>query len=796
MQLPLVGLRVVDAADGLGEFCGRLLADFGADVVRVEPPQGAASRAQHPLAPGGESLWFAHRNANKRGIAIDLSTVAGQSEFHELLAESDVFIESGKPGEFAAHSSDRHPRLISCFISACGQTGPYADFEMTDATLFAMSGWLTLSGTPDKPPLLFPGTLASDLSGIAACFAILTALIHRIDTGLGQHLDISAFEALTQTNSWQLPNMSAAVKAGNPPINQVRQGSGPLYPAHAAADGTVRVVCLSAKQWDGLWDWMGQPESFADPSWRDIVTRYINADVLNVAWAEFFADKPMLGIGVESQQRGCVIAPMLKPGDALSNEHYAARGTFTSVPIGTSGSGSDLGSASFVTGLTEIDGERAGYRSPAPGIDADRAAILAEWATPRAHSGADGPSPDSDSTASRQPLAGLRVIDFGHGGVGVEAGRMLADYGADVIKIENRDHPDFIRVVMGGETTPSFVSSSRNKRSFAVDIKSDDGCALVHELIKTADIIVENTSTGTMASMGVDYETVQQLNPGIVMSSSQLMGTHGPYKDWIGYGPTIQALAGLSWLWDFDDGDPPGGSMAIHPDHMTGRVVAAAALAGVIGRELRGGGMHAETAQVETLMSTLAEFFAAESLEPGSVRPAGNDSPIGAPWGAFPCAGENAWAVVCVRDDDDWERLRSAMGDPEWATDPSYATTAGRLGARGAVNHGVMDWTFRHTPAEVMEICQQHRVPGAAMLTALDHMSDPHLAARNFIVDIDQPGIGPIALEGPAFRGSAMPEPVGRPAPALGEHTIELATELGLSPGRIEELIAAGVLQA
>lgn len=791
MNLPLAGLRVVDATDGLGEMCGRLLADYGADVVRLEPPEGAASRGAHPLAADGTSLWFAHRNANKRGLALDLDVDDGRAGLHSLLSRADVFIESGKPGDLAARGidpvtlPDRHEHLISCSISACGQTGPYSNYEMTDATLFALSGWLTLSGIPEKPPLLFPGTLASDMAGVTACFAILTALLHRLDTGRGQHLDVSAFEALTQTNSWQLPNMSAAVKAGRPPVNQMRQGAGPLYPSHHAADGTVRLVCLSAKQWDALWQWMGEPEEFADPSWREIVTRYINADVLNTAWAEFFADKPMLGIGVESQARGCVVAPMLKPGDALNNEHYSARGTFTPVPVG------QVGDAMFVSGVTEFDGTRAGYRSPAPAIDADHAAVTADWSTDRLAEAIAVAAPDRDT----QPLAGLRVIDFGHGGVGVEASRMLADYGADVIKIESRDHPDFIRVVMGGETTPSFVSSSRNKRSFGVDIKSDDGRQLVHELIKTADILVENTSTGTMASMGVDYETVRTLNPNIVMSSSQLMGTHGPYKDWIGYGPTIQALAGLSWLWDFDDGDSPAGSTAIHPDHMAGRVVASAALAGVLGRAIRGGGVHAETAQVEALMGTLSEFFAADSLAPGSVRPPGNDSQTGAPWGSFPCSGENAWAVICVRTDDDWTGLKAAMGNPTWADDPSYATAAGRLAARGAVNHGVMEWTFQHSPTEVMELCQQHNVPGAAMLTALDHMTDPHLAARNFIVELDQPEIGPISLEGPAFRGSAMPEPVAKPAPSLAEHTVELATELGVDPDRIQKLIAERVLQ-
>lgn len=637
LPLPLHTLRVVDATGLNGELAGRLLGDFGADVIRLETPEGSPSRTRAPHAPDGTSLWFAYRNFNKRGLVLDLP---GSTEDHErlreILASTDVFIESGAPNGLARFGLDQEtlerdfPHLIVCSITDFGQTGPYAGYEATPETLFAWSGWLTLSGSPDKPPLLIPGPLAYDLAGIIACYAILCALVKRRRTGRGQILDVSALEALAQCNSWQLPNMTHGMSRGGP-INQQRQGAGLLYPSFPTADGVVRLVVLAASQWDALFEWMGRPEAFDDPSWREIVTRYINADVLNLAWAEFFKDMAMVDAGREAQDRGVVLAPMLKASDVLISEHLESRQTFVEVEVAPGVTGR------VIDGFIERDRQRLGFRFRAPllGEHNDEVfdEVFAEERSPQAASG----TPSDDL-----PLAGLRVVDFGHGGVGVEGARMLAEYGADVIKIETRTRPDFIRVVMGEEMTPSFASSSRSKRSFGVNTKTARGQELVHDLIRTADILVENTSTGAMASMGMDWETIREVNPNLTMASSQLMGSHGVNAKWRGYGPTIQAISGLSWLWNFDDGSLPPGTTHIHPDMMAGRICSIAGLLGVLSRDEAGAGFHAEMAQVENLMGALGDFYLAESITPGSVRPPGNDSPEGAPWGVFPCVSDGA----------------------------------------------------------------------------------------------------------------------------------------------------------
>ncbi len=790
-ELPLSGLRVIDMADVKGELAGRVLADFGADVIRVEPPEGAESRRMPPFAPEGDtSLYFAFRNFNKRGITVDVTTADGQAQLRELLASADVWIESTKPGTLAPYGLD--PRDVSAelehllvlSITDFGQEGPYAQFEATDEVIQAMSGHLAASGIPEKPPLLIPGAIAYDTAGVVGALAVAIGLVAKQRTGRGQHLDFSVLEAAIHLNTWQLANMKPTLDAGlDPPI--VRSGTTVVYPLFETADGYITMVVLSPRQWFALWEWMGRPEAFADEMWSQTITRIMNGDVLNPVIAEHFAPMMMEEAAAEAQRRGVVVTPMLKPSDILVNEHYMSRSTFVPMELAP---GVEAATAS---GFMEINRQRQGFRFGSPALGEHNAEVAAEAADVEPA----GPVPDAGETA--QPLAGLRVLDFGHGGVGVEGGRMLAEYGADVIKIETRTYPDFMRLVIGTEMTASFASSSRTKRSFGVNSKIPEGLAVLKELVKTADIVIENNSTGTMDAMGVGYETLKELNPSVCMASSQLMGSTGAYADWIGYGPTIQTVGGIKYLWNFTDGDPPPGSNAIHPDHLAGRLCALGALVGLLSRDRRGGdGAQAEISQAEALVNTLGDLFMAESLSPGSVQPVGNDSNQGAPWGVFQCAGDQQWSVVCVRYDADWAALKQAMGNPAWADHPAYGTAEGRLAAREAVNAGVAEWTANLSPLEVQEACQTVGVSGSAMLTALDHMTDPQLTQRGFPLEVFQPGAGNLVLEGPCFYGSEMPTPPVHAAPHRGEHTRQICIEeLNMDPAEVERLVELGALE-
>jgi crotonobetainyl-CoA:carnitine CoA-transferase CaiB-like acyl-CoA transferase len=391
----------------------------------------------------------------------------------------------------------------------------------------------------------------------------------------------------------------------------------------------------------------------------------------------------------------------------------------------------------------------------------------------------------------------LRVIDCGVGAVGVEVGRIFAEYGAEVIKIESSEAPDFIRVIMSSYMNPSFLSSSVSKQSFGVDLTKPRGRELVHQLVKGADVFIENSGTGTSDKLGLGAESLQKLNPRIVSFSSQSVGSYGPWKNWIGYGPNTHPVSGLQHLWNYpEDEDAPAGSTAVHPDHLVGRIGVLALIAGLIHRAHSGTGSHHDAAQFETPIGLMGDLFAQESLEPGSVHPQGNASSRGAPWGCYPCSGDDEWCVINVRSDDEWQRFRQAIGEPEWASETNYDTTAGRLASREKLDELVGTWTAEHDNRAVMETLQAAGVPAGIVAHPAHHMGDPQMTHRGYQKLVVQPDFEAIMVEGPPFLGSDLPEVIVEPAPMLGEHTREVASRLlDLSDAEIQALVDDGVLE-
>jgi crotonobetainyl-CoA:carnitine CoA-transferase CaiB-like acyl-CoA transferase len=388
------------------------------------------------------------------------------------------------------------------------------------------------------------------------------------------------------------------------------------------------------------------------------------------------------------------------------------------------------------------------------------------------------------------------VLDFGIGGVGVEAGRLFAEYGADVIKVETRTYPDFMRTVTGAWTSPSFASSSRSKRSFGVNVKKPEGLAALKKLIAQADVIIENSATGTMDDMGIGWKTIRELNPRATLVSSQLMGSRGPWASWIGYGPSTQPVGGLVHLWNYDDQEAPAGSASIFPDHLVGRICALGALAALLRRERTGRGSHVEAAQIEAVTGMLGELLLAAGLAPGSVAPRGNKNERGAPWGAYPCAGEQQWIVITVRHDADWKRLVAALDAPAWAREAAYDTAAGRIARRDALDAQLAAWTRQHAKRDLAAQLQRHGVPAGPVFTGTDMLDDPHYQAWGYAREVEVANLGRFSIEGPCWSASAMADADVRPAPQLGEHTREIArTLLGLPDAEIERLVADGALE-
>ena len=806
---------MIDLAVDLGELCGRFLSDLGAEVVKAEPPSGSPGRRLPPL-DGDHSLFFTMRNCGKLSAVVDPDAPGGPDKLHELLASADVVIDSAEPGARAAAGHEhleaeavaaRHPNLVVVSITAYGRTGPYAGRDVCGSVIDATSGMCWKAGVPEREPLLPPGNLSGDIASLIGAFAAVCALLQRAAGRPGQLIDVSANEAAAQITDWSMPNMSRTIASGREP-NEVRAGTGPFYPLVATKDGWVRLVVLSPRQWHAIRAWLGEPDYLQDPEYDSFISRLMIADaVLNPLYEELFSTMTAEEVSTEAQRRGIVATPVLTPAAVVANRHFDQRGAFDRVPLSVGGV------MSLPSGWFEIDGARVGptgrpphlgehtdevfasLASPPPVSDSAAVPDAAVSPAPNATAGPASPPepPAAPAPAPAPPLAGVRVADFGHGGVGVEAGRMLAEYGADVIKVESRSYPDFVRVILGSEMSPSFASSSRSKRSLGVNAKTDRGRQVLYDLVRSADVVIENSSTGTMDDLGLGWSRLSEVNPDLVMVSSQLMGSHGEWSRWLGYGPNSQVTGGLTHLWSYEDFDRPAGAQSIFPDHWAGRMCALVAVAGLLGRRrgLMAGGCHAEVCQAEQVVGVLGDLLAMESLRPGSVKPRGNRRDRGVPWGLFPCAGHDQWAAVCCRSDDEWRRLAALMGFEADGLD----TAAARREREDEVEAAVSAWTAGLDKSAVTEACLAAGVPAGPMLTSAEQLSDPHLAARGYLVELDQPPIGPMTLEGAAFRATGMSGPDIRPAPGLGQHTREIAADLGLDPTEIEDLITQGTLE-
>jgi crotonobetainyl-CoA:carnitine CoA-transferase CaiB-like acyl-CoA transferase len=557
-----------------------------------------------------------------------------------------------------------------------------------------------------------------------------------------------------------------------------------MYAIYPCRDGYLRLIILSPRQWRAMRAWLGEPEYLQEPVLDTFLARIDLAPVLTPLYTELFSTMTREEVAIEAQRRGIACTPVLAPDEVLECRHLVERRTF--VPLMT---GDDA--VPHFAGWFDVDGRRA---QPSGGVAPKERTPTAhpvpEWFAAAGHQ--ERPVPPLE--APSLPFEGVRVLDFGIGGVGVEAARLFGEYGADVIKIETRSYPDFMRTISGSEMSPSFASASRSKRSFGVNAKHPTGREIVLDLVAASDVVIENSSTGTMDGLGLGDATLRSRNPRLVMISSQLLGTHGPWADWIGYGPSTQTVGGLVHLWDYDDEDPPAGSQMVYPDHLAGRLCALGAAAGLLAARGSGTGAHIELAQVDVVVGLLGDVLMHAALEPGSERPRGNRRPDGAPWGVYPCAGKQEWCVITVRDDE-WSRLGHALGDPEWATRPELATAAGRHASHDEIDMRLGEWTATLDKYEVARLLQNHGIACGPMLTGDDQIDDPHFEARGYSAPRVQQDVGPMTFEGPAFSATGMAPARIEQAPRLGEHTMSICREvLGLDEDTIHALVADGIL--
>ena len=771
---PLAGLFVLDFVTGPMAAIGRTLAELGAQVVRVEPLAGACDRP----APGAGEVEFTALNAGKRSAAVDLGDASDRARLDSLLAAAAIVLLDAAP---RAHFPldpvalrQRHPGLVVLSVSDFGSGGDCAGWSATDPVLHALSGTLARSGLEGRAPLIPPGRIAEGAAASQAVYAVLLAYFQRLRGGRGAHLDFSVLDGAANALDPGY-GIGGSAQAGERPCDlpRGRPPRGYFYPILNCADGRVRICVLAPRQWRAMFAWMGSPAAFADPKYDSLQVRFDSPD-LNPAIERFFADKTRAELERAGEAVGVPVGSLLTLEEALASEQVRARRAVTSV-AGPSGALYTL-----PNGMLEIDGERLGPRRGAPALgeyrdDPESAAPL--------------PSP---SVSGARPLAGLKVLDLGIIVVGADQGRLLADQGADVVKIESAAFPDGSRQSpTGAPMTHAFAAGNRNKRCLGLNLRHPEGRALFLELARQADVILSNFKPGTLANLGLDYAAVSAVNPRIIMVDSSAFGASGPWSRRMGYGPLVRATTGLAERWRYPgDADSYSDSITVYPDHTAARYGVIGALALLIRRLRSGRGGSASVAQAEIMLGHMAADIG--RLEAG-LAPAAPD----APWGVFPCRGEDEWCAITVRNDADWLALCHAIDRPDLAAQAALADRAGRCAQAARIERELAAWTGGREPREVMATLQNAGVPAGAMLRVTELPEFPHFARRRFFRSENHPLLPqPFLAENAPVRCADFPDPPIAPAPVPGQHSREVAAQwLGLAPAEIERLLAAGVLE-
>ncbi|MBM3139117.1 MAG: CoA transferase [Chloroflexi bacterium] len=819
----LDGLRVVElSADVAGAFTGRLLAAYGADVIVVEPPGGHVVRRLPPHRGEGPdaSVLAATLHAGKRSAALDLAQAADRATLESLVARADLVIDSHAPGALAALGVDlaaaarARPELVVCAVTPYGQSGPRAGWRATALTAAAASGQLGMCGDPDAPPLKTAGHQAQMQAALHAFGATLAAVFAARTTGAGDAIDLSMQEVQVATLEGAGPAALTRGSEGGRNGNLMFAQWG----IHRCADGYVGVAAMP-RQTGAVYDCIGHPEFKADPAVNNGWSPGGNA-LLSTLLPEWVAPRTAREIFAEAARFRAPFTLIPTPRELLEWPALVETGFWRRVdhPV--------LGRHPLPAGPVEFNGSDRGDHRRAPLLgehtDKVRAEARAEAGTqPRAAAGRRGVRAGRAAAAPPQatpalPYAGIRVIDATQIWAGPYGTRLMADMGADVIKVEGPSFPDGIRTMTGATKAPDvnlsayFNEYNRNKRAIALDLQRPEGMEAMRRLLATADVFVENWSSGVAERLGLGYEALRALNPRLIVISMPGFGHRGGDAARVGFGPSIEQMGGLVALQGYEGG-PPHRSGISYGDPIAGVTAAGALGLALIARERTGEGCYALVPQRDGIAGLIAEYVVAEALGvPLPVR-IGNRDPLFAPHGVYRAAdgpprpqlgldgsvvGEltDRWIAIAVDGDEAWRGLRSAIGDARLDS-PAYETLEGRRAAQDEIDAAIAEWTRAREPDEAAAALQASGVPAAAVLTPLLATTDEHLLARGAFTEYEHPDAGRQRTTAPTWRFARRPIPGVRPAPQFAQHTDEVLTAVaGYSPEEVAALRDAGVV--
>ncbi|MYG25335.1 MAG: CoA transferase [Boseongicola sp. SB0677_bin_26] len=770
--VPEAGLshvRVLELAGGVGiAWAAKLFADLGADVIRVEDGNDAVRSRPHDV-----HRWL---NSNKRSV---------WSLSNELIGGADLVIHDRRD---LPDLRQQNSQLVVLAFTPFGLTGPYAHYDAAEINVIHASSWGNLSPggatDPDLPPLKAPGHHANINVASVAAIVALAATERAAVSGQGEHIDFAAVAAAAKMTEVA----PAAVSFLG--VEASRLGTRTVVPwrIFQCTDGLLQLICPEQSQWEAFVELMGSPEWASLEVFATGPDRTQNADVLNMYLAEWFADQQADEIYHASQAARIAVTPVNTMAQLETNEHFAERGFFATTPDGLKlpGPGFQIDQpwwhlAAEAPDAGAHDGE--GWRHRTGGADHGEAAA---------------------ATRGRRPLEGVRVCDFTWIWAGPFCTQILAHLGADVIKLESPDHLCMFRRLPlnppdspppAHDTSGLFQLYNSDKRSVGIDLSHPDAAEVVARLVAISDVAVDNFGVGVMDRLGFGAEQLRAINPDIVIASLSGYGSTGPCAEYAAYGPAGGAFAGLYASNGYEDGSALETGVAVG-DPCTGITAAWAVVASLSARRHSGIAATIDVAMTEAVAATVGEGWMQYVTDGRSPAPLGNHDPIWSPHNCYRASGDDEWVTIACTDERMWQSLCTVV-DPGLAQRPEFASAADRKRNETELDAAISAWTQTRDRWQITEALQAAGITAFGSVTSHELWTgDAHFEAIGMLERPHHPLTGDRVVPGIPWRLRDGPNGLRRPAPLLGQHTVEVMTDvLGYAPDAVGDLITRGVVQ-
>jgi crotonobetainyl-CoA:carnitine CoA-transferase CaiB-like acyl-CoA transferase len=778
-------LRVVQHGRSVSAvFAGKLLADFGAivhyTVVKSEPAGPWDPESSSEAAEAYERYFNERKQPLSEGELLD----AVVSADIVLLDRESLDDERLSPSRLLA----QRPSLIVTAISPYGLTGPKSSWRATDFTLQARGGLSYGVGEAEGPPLPLPGRQAEMQGGMSGAIGSLLAVFARDASGRSQLVDISIDDVIsTFFTGYYLPRYIYG--GGVPGRRSGRMGSNSAYPntVMRCADGLVAMIAPQLDQWIRFVKLMGEPDWTKDPRYRNrraMQWEYkAEVDRLVEPW---FSNRTKAALIEDFIANRVPFAPVLDGQDLLRNEHLSVRSAIRRVRL-------QNGPDARVPEPPYLIAEGQPGLVPFPTGSSDSGETCAGRAKPILQADEAG------------ALRGIRVLDLGTAWAGGMAGRILADFGAEVIKVESSRHldgsrrgrPIGVEDVDGGdegrwpEMQPGFHVISRNKFSLGIDLQTAGAAQLLADLAGSCDVVIHNFSTGVMDRLGLSEDRLRSRNAGLVIVGQSVAGYTGPMAGYVGYNSTVGGLSGFFHEIGYEGEEPIGTAEGLFSDIVSALTTVYGVLSALLGAR----GSTVEISQWEATLALIPEVLIAASTG-AELSPCGRRIWGVAPHGMYPCQGDDQWIAVSISDGETWAAFCSLIGRTDLVDDKELATVGGRRQRGAEVDEIVRAWSLQHDAVRAAELAQQVGIAADVANHIGDLFADEHLRSREGWIDTEHPLVGFEPLPGVGLSLSATPGTVVRTAPFLGQHTdLILERLLGYSPAKIKELIDQGIVE-